>query len=409
MDILQLIKNGERITLDIPLYAATFTLPAGALALLIATPNVPAIIKQILAIPLLIANTLYPLIFTSHPILDLMGSPFTFTADLRFIELYFLGPILHQRPVYTSLYNLWVDFWSCLKKFPTPAKDNTKDLKKDEIKVYENDKKFYHILTNLLATVIMLDVTGAWVSTFTTSDIMTMEKERPISLFIYFLITGLFMTCGFNAVGYSFHFLHCIFIDGGSYSSKQWRRLMEDVILSSSIGEVWSSRWHQLFKSTWMPLPFRPIRDLTQRILIKSTKHYIIISLYMGTIAVFVISGLMHEYMILCNVGWPIFYKLFIGKQTIFFTLHGCGVVLEKMIKSLSQRYLPAKVYNSLPVRIIKHIWVLFFGIIFYTKFIEGFSYWGVLNHQPFQFSRPYIYDFVKSHPQLLSYFGSNI
>lgn len=67
MDFLQLIKNGERITLDIPTYAATFAIPSAALALLIAIPNVPAIIKQILAIPLLIANTLYPLIFTSHP------------------------------------------------------------------------------------------------------------------------------------------------------------------------------------------------------------------------------------------------------------------------------------------------------------------------------------------------------
>lgn len=67
MDFLQLIKNGERITLDIPTYAATFAIPASILALLIATPNIPGIVKQTLAIPLLIANTLYPLLFTSHP------------------------------------------------------------------------------------------------------------------------------------------------------------------------------------------------------------------------------------------------------------------------------------------------------------------------------------------------------
>lgn len=72
--------------------------------------------------------------------MDLVGSPFNFTVDLRFIELYFTAPLLQQRPVYTSLYSLWVDFWSCLKKFPKPAKEDTKDLKKGEVKVYKNDK-----------------------------------------------------------------------------------------------------------------------------------------------------------------------------------------------------------------------------------------------------------------------------
>jgi hypothetical protein len=67
MDFIQLIKNGERLNLDIPIYAATFALPASALALLIAIPNFPGAVKQILAIPLLMANILYPLIFTSHP------------------------------------------------------------------------------------------------------------------------------------------------------------------------------------------------------------------------------------------------------------------------------------------------------------------------------------------------------
>lgn len=409
MDFLQLIKNGERITLDIPTYAATFAIPSAALALLIAIPNVPAIIKQILAIPLLIANTLYPLIFTSHPLLDLVGSPFNFTVDLRFIELYFTAPLLQQRPVYTSLYSLWVDFWSCLKKFPKPAKEDTKDLKKGEVKVYKNDKKFYHVLTNWLITVMIMDVLSAWVATFTTSDIMTMEKERPVFLFIYFVITGLFITCGFNALGFGLHLFHCIVVDRGSYSSEQWRKLMEDPILSSSLDEVWSFRWHQLFKSTWLAFPFRPVRLLTQRLLAKRTKSYVGISIFMGSVAVFFISGLMHEYMILCNVGWPVYRRLFIGQQTFFFTIHGCGVIFEKIVKSLSQRYLPPKIYNSLAVRVLQHLWVLIFGIAFFTKFMEGFSYWGVYNHHPFQFSRPYIYDYVKSHPQLLPYFGSNV
>jgi hypothetical protein len=109
----------------------------------------------------LIANTLYPILFTSHPskyplvnlcsaflcltlvwdmiVLDLVGSPFNFTVNLRFLELFYVGPLLQDRPVYTSLYSLWVDFWSCIRTFPKPAKETTKDVKKGEVRVYKKD------------------------------------------------------------------------------------------------------------------------------------------------------------------------------------------------------------------------------------------------------------------------------
>lgn len=67
MDFIELIKNGDRITLDFFTYAATFSIPASALALLVVIPNIPGVAKQILALPLLIANLLYPMLFTSHP------------------------------------------------------------------------------------------------------------------------------------------------------------------------------------------------------------------------------------------------------------------------------------------------------------------------------------------------------
>ncbi|KAI9306476.1 hypothetical protein BJ944DRAFT_48330 [Cunninghamella echinulata] len=184
---------------------------------------------------------------------------------------------------------------------------------------------------------------------------------------------------------------------------------MEDPILSSSLDQVWSYRWHQLFKSSWLALPFRPVFIVSQRLLAKRTKYYVGISLFMASVAVFAVSGLMHEYMLLCNVGLPVYRRLFIGQQMFFFTIHGCGVIFEKIVKALSQRYLPSHIYNSMAVRILQHLWVLAFGIAFFTKFMEGFSYWGVYNDHPFQFSRPYIYAFAKSHPQLLPYFGSNI
>ncbi|CAO3616629.1 unnamed protein product [Cunninghamella echinulata] len=409
MEYLQLIKSGERIALDFPIYAATFAIPAGALALLIAIPNVPGIIKQLLAIPLLIANILYPATFSSYVVLNFLAAPFCFTVNLRFLELFYIGPLLQDRSVYTSLYSLWVDFWSCLKTFPKSENNKKKDDKKSEIKVYENDKKYYHVLTSLLITIVFFDILSAWLSSFTPYDMITLEKEQPVLYLGFFTLVILFLTCGFNVAGYSFQLLYCIIIDKGSHSSEQWRKLMKDPIFSSSLDQLWSVKWHALFKSTWLPFPFRPVRDITQRLLVKSTKHYVDISIYMATISVFAMSGFMHEYMIFCNIGWPVYRQLFIGKQTVFFVLHGCGVVFEKIVKSLSQRYLPSHIYDSFPVRILKSIWLMMFGAVFFSIFFEGFLYWGVINQHPLQFSKPYIHTFVKTHPQLLPYFGSNI
>jgi hypothetical protein len=59
---------------------------------------------------------------------------------LRHLELYWIGPLVQNRPVYATRESLWIDFWSCLRTFPKPAKQDTKELKKGETKVYVKDK-----------------------------------------------------------------------------------------------------------------------------------------------------------------------------------------------------------------------------------------------------------------------------
>lgn len=59
---------------------------------------------------------------------------------LRFLELYWVGPFIQHRPAYATVESLWIDFWGCMRTFPKPAKEDTKDLKKGEVKVYEKDK-----------------------------------------------------------------------------------------------------------------------------------------------------------------------------------------------------------------------------------------------------------------------------
>lgn len=56
------------------------------------------------------------------------------------MELYWIGPLVQNRPVYASVESLWIDFWCCLRIFPKPAKKDTAELKKGQVKVYKKDK-----------------------------------------------------------------------------------------------------------------------------------------------------------------------------------------------------------------------------------------------------------------------------
>lgn len=76
-------------------------------------------------------------------VLDLAIGVTNYNLFLRFLELFWVGPLVQQRPVYATPESLWIDFWSCLRTFPKPAKEDTKDLKKGEIKEYKKDKVKY--------------------------------------------------------------------------------------------------------------------------------------------------------------------------------------------------------------------------------------------------------------------------
>lgn len=71
---------------------------------------------------------------------DLAVGVTNYNVFLRFFELYWIGPMVQDRPVYATIEALWVECWGCLRTFPKPAKEDTKELKKGETKVYVKDK-----------------------------------------------------------------------------------------------------------------------------------------------------------------------------------------------------------------------------------------------------------------------------
>jgi hypothetical protein len=217
--------------------------------------------------------------------------------------------------------------------------------------------------------------------------------ERPGLFFFYFLFCNLLLNSAFNSVGYGLQLFYCVVFEGGRYSSEQWRPLMRNPVLSHSLDDLWSTRWHQLFKSTWLAFPFRPVRILTDQFLAKRTKHARSIAFVVASLAVFLASSLMHEYVIAANMGISLYSHFFIGEQCLFFMIHGAGVVLEQALQ--------------LKHPVLKHTWVVLFGYLTFYFILNGFITWGFQNDNFLTFSKPFITQFAHTHPYLLDYFGS--
>ncbi|RUS15256.1 hypothetical protein BC937DRAFT_92693 [Endogone sp. FLAS-F59071] len=123
---------------------------------------------------------------------------------------------------------------------------------------------------------------------------------------------------------------------------------MNHPYLATSLHNFWSHRWHQIFRRTWTSVAFQPVHRFVQtRLNPQLTKLGIlqtqidVLALACAILSVFVVSGLMHEYIALAALGKNRYIP---GEQLLFFSLHGLAVVIEKiLLTSLVPSSLPGK------------------------------------------------------------------
>ncbi|RCI03284.1 hypothetical protein CU098_002929 [Rhizopus stolonifer] len=396
-----IFAGGEnRIILPSYVYPLLLVAPSILLAAIVAIPNnkLPSWVKQCLSVPLLLAVFLIPFGFTNgNKVFDLTASVTSYNLFLRHLELYWIGPLIQGKPVYASLESLWIEFWSCLCTFPEKNKQ-------DKAKAYAKDKKFYHILFYLLIHLFITDLLANWATSFTGQEIVIMEQERPVTYFIYVLTCIIVLNSAFNVIGYSLQLFYCLCFEHGSWSSEQWRPLMKNPILANSLNDLWSHRWHQLFKTTWLTLPFRPVRLLLMRLLTKLIKNPKPIAFMAASLSVFVASAFMHEYAVAANLGWRLYSRVFKGEQCIFFIGHGIAVIIEQFIKTM---LIPSQLKRSSWMQLSGHVWTAAVGYVSFYYIAHGFLSWGFQFDNPITFMQPYIKHYVYAHPILHSYFGS--
>lgn len=90
-----------------------------------------------------------------------------------------------------------------------------------------------------------------------------------------------------------------------------------------SIHELWGRRWHQVFRTAFRSVAYDPVRQLFP--------NHKRLGRAAGTMAVFALSGFMHDYILMAMIGYSKYWQLpgVPGIQTCFFLLQGLGTVFS--------------------------------------------------------------------------------
>lgn len=183
--------------------------------------------------------------------------------------------------------------------------------------------------------------------------------------------------------------------------------MMNYPLLSLSLEDLWSSRWHRILRPAWVSSAYKPIYFLVRKWTRESAK-YKQLAIGLASMAVFVVSGLTHEYVVLCNTGWTLYKKRFIGDQMKFFCTHGILVVLERAVSYIYTHVLKRPAIRSWLTRPILHVYVIGVCYLSFPFFLNGFAHWGLWRLDRITPVEPLIQQYLLK-PYLKSFCGSRL
>jgi len=96
--------------------------------------------------------------------------------------------------------------------------------------------------------------------------------------------------------------------------------IMREPLRAKSVGEFWGQRWNRAFPEMMRPLVFEPVRRRA--------------GAATATMAVFGVSGLLHELVISLPAGGGY------GLPTLYFLIQGAGVLAERYVAARYRRIL---------------------------------------------------------------------
>jgi hypothetical protein len=128
-------------------------------------------------------------------------------------------------------------------------------------------------------------------------------------------------------------------------------------------------------RPAWVASAYKPVYYVVRKYNANPKDRRLAVGL--ASFAVFMVSGLTHEYSVLCNIGWNAYKKYFIGQQMVFFGIHGLFVVLEKTLFFVIKPLLPTSFTTSRSFELLRRLYVIGFFTITFPIFINPYAHWG--------------------------------
>lgn len=180
---------------------------------------------------------------------------------------------------------------------------------------------------------------------------------------IYFMVDLYYRTVAFCCVAVLLH------------RPEQWPPLFDDPWRSTSLGDFWGKRWHQLLRDYVVSLGSQPLMAcLTKLSPVRATTSTTAAGQgaanverrkrgALSVLAAFFVSGILHDisFRSMRKGGEPV--------QMIFFVMQGVGVVLER---AFSERWVHARLRKSPWSRVAGRVWTFSWLLVWGIPFVES-------------------------------------
>ncbi|KAI7872006.1 membrane bound O-acyl transferase family-domain-containing protein [Spinellus fusiger] len=137
---------------------------------------------------------------------------------------------------------------------------------------------------------------------------------------------------------------------------------------ATHLRDFWSKRWHTIYNDSFYHVGYRPLQQLVKKY---GKKNSLQLHRVIPMFGVFVLSGIMHEYILYCVLGSLHSLHFVGGFQCLFFSLQIIGIVVEDVFISNQK---------------LKGLWALCFMMSVAHFFVVPYLATGYISMERFSF-----------------------
>lgn len=212
----------------------------------------------------------------------------------------------------------------------------------------------------------------------TTGPMTILDANLPFpqQLFHASILSAIYIWVIYFMLDLYYHSLAFCFVAVLRHNPEQWPPLFDDPWRSTSLGDFWGRRWHQLLRDYVVSLGSQPLTACLTKLRspVPATTSTTTATgqgsanvgrrkrSALSVLAAFVVSGVLHDiaFRSMRRGGEPM--------QMIFFVMQGVGVVLER---AFSERWVHARL-KSPWYRVMGRVWTFSWLLVWGIPFVEA-------------------------------------